>query len=263
MDGAPGECGADGAARTKGRENAFAVESQVVTIHPIVVLHKINAVLMATLKPLGIWGLGGLAFIDSGLFPLPTTMDGVVIGYVAVDHRKFLIYVLMAAGASAIGSLIPYYVGRAGGELFLLKRINRARYEGLRDRFERQEFMAIMVPAMMPPPMPIKLFEFAAGVFEMKPLPFATAIFCGKFIQFMVCALITIFYGPEIAHAGRQAIHEHLGIALGFVGAIVLGLFVYVLRKLFAGRAGAQFPLEETGEQDEAATEPDDSTLIT
>jgi membrane protein DedA with SNARE-associated domain len=100
-------------------------------------------------------------------------------------------------------------------------------------------------------------------VFEMKPLPFATAIFCGKFIQFMVCALITIFYGPEIAHAGRQAIHEHLGIALGFVGAIVLGLFVYILRKLFAGRAGGQFPLEETGEQDEAATEPDDSTLIT
>src|ERR1035437_8514606 len=146
----------------------------VVTIHPIVVLHKINAVLMATLKPLGIWGLGGLAFIDSGLFPLPTTMDGVVIGYVAVDHRKFLIYVLMAAGASAIGSLIPYYVGRAGGELFLLKRINRARYEGLRDRFERQEFMAIMVPAMMPPPMPIKLFEFAAGGVRKKPAPLAT-----------------------------------------------------------------------------------------
>ena len=73
-----------------------------MTIHPVVVLHKINAVLMATLKPLGIWGLGGLAFIDSGLIPLPTTMDGVVIGYVATDHRKFLLYVLMAAAASAV-----------------------------------------------------------------------------------------------------------------------------------------------------------------
>ena len=48
-----------------------------MTIHPVVVLHKINAVLIATLKPLGIWGLGGLAFIDAGFFPLPTTMDGV------------------------------------------------------------------------------------------------------------------------------------------------------------------------------------------
>src|ERR1039457_100918 len=129
----------------------------VVTIHPVVVLHKINAVLMATLKPLGIWGLGGLAFIDSGLFPLPTTMDGVVIGYVAVDHGTFLLYVVRAAAASAIGSLIPYYVGRAGGELFLLKRINRARYERLRDRFERQEFMGLMVSSMMSPPTPIKV----------------------------------------------------------------------------------------------------------
>jgi membrane protein YqaA with SNARE-associated domain len=226
-----------------------------VRIHPVVVLHKINAVLLAALKPLGIWGLGGLAFIDSGLFPLPTTMDGVVIGYVATDHRKFLLYVLMAAGMSAVGSLIPYYVGRAGGELFLLKRINRARYEGLRDKFENQEFMAIMIPAMMPPPMPIKLFEFAAGVFEMKPLPFTLAIFIGKFIQFLVCALITVFYGPEIAHTFRRAVHEHLGIALGFVGAGVLWIFVYVLRKLFAGR-GTDFPLEETAEDDDLTTVP-------
>src|SRR5664280_2706223 len=102
---------------------------------------------MATLKPLGIWGLGGLAFVDAGFFPLPTTMDGAVAIYVASDHRKFLLYCLMAASASALGSLIPYYVGRAGGELFLLKRINRASYERMRDRFEDQEFMAIMIPA--------------------------------------------------------------------------------------------------------------------
>ena len=233
-----------------------------MTIHPIVLLHKINAVLLATLKPLGIWGLGGLAFIDSGFFPLPTTMDGVVIGYVAANHGKFFLYCVMAAGASAMGSLIPYYAGRAGGELFLLKRINRARYERLRDRFERQEFMAFMIPALMPPPMPIKVFEFAAGVFEMKPLPFVAAIFSGKFIQFLVCALITVFYGPEIAHAGRQAVHEHLGIVVGFVGVVALAISVYVLRNLFNRRHGAKFPIEESPELEDAA-ETDDSTLIT
>jgi membrane protein YqaA with SNARE-associated domain len=232
-----------------------------VKIHPVVVLHKVNAVLMATLKPLGIWGLGGLAFIDSGLFPLPTTMDGVVIGYVATNHRKFLLYCLMAAATSALGSLIPYFVGRAGGELFLLKRINRARYESLRDRFERQEFMAIMIPAMMPPPMPIKLFEFAAGVFEMKPLLFALAIFLGKFIQFLVCALITVFYGPEIAHTVRHTIHEHPAVVLGIVGVAVVWLLVFILRKVFAGR-GTKLPIEETAELEETA-DGVDSTLIT
>jgi len=232
-----------------------------VAIHPIVVLHKVNAILLATLKPLGIWGLGGLAFIDSGLFPLPMPMDAVLIGYVATDHRKLLLYVLMASGTSAIGSLIPYYVGRAGGELFLLKRINRDRYEKLRDRFASQEFMAIMIPAMCPPPMPIKLFEFAAGVFEMKPLRFATAIFAGKFVQFLFFGLITMLYGPEIAHTARRAMHEHREFVLVLVGVAVLAIVVYILRKVFSGR-DSKFPIEEMTAQDEPA-EGDDSTLIT
>ena len=86
----------------------------------------------------------------------------------------------MRRSGSAIGSLLPYYLGRAGGELFLLKRINRKRYEQLRDRFEKQEFLAIMIPAMMPPPMPVKLFEFAAGVFEMKVVVVFTRDLCGE-----------------------------------------------------------------------------------
>jgi membrane protein YqaA with SNARE-associated domain len=201
--------------------------------------------MLATMKPLGIWGLGGLALIDAALVPLPMSMDGVLIGYVAVDHAKFLLYCLMAAGASALGSLVPYYVGRAGGELFLLKRINRERYEKMRDRFENQEFLAIMIPAMMPPPMPIKLFEFGAGVFEMKPLRFATAIFTGKFIQFLVCAVITIKYGPAIAHGARRAIHEHLWVVLVIVGLVVIGILFYVIRKLFDRRKGTNFPVED------------------
>jgi membrane protein YqaA with SNARE-associated domain len=214
------------------------------------------AVVFATLKPLGIWGLGCLAFIDAGLFPLPTTMDGAVIGYVNNSHRLFLAYCVVAAFASALGSLIPYYIGRAGGELFLLKRINRERYEKMRDRFENQEFMAILIPAMCPPPMPIKLFEFGAGVFEMKPLLFGTAIFLGKFIQFLVCALITVFYGPEIAHTVRRAFHEHFGVAVGVLAALGLVFLVYVLRKLFDARRGTRFPMEEA-----EIVEGDDSTL--
>jgi membrane protein YqaA with SNARE-associated domain len=230
-----------------------------VTHSPAAVLHKFNAVLLSTLKPLGIWGLGGLAVIDSGFIPIPVSMDGVVIGYVANDHRKFLLYCLMAAAASVVGSLVPYYVGRAGGELFLLKRINRGRYERMRDRFERQEFMAILIPAMCPPPMPIKLFEFGAGVFEMRPLVFAAAIFTGKFVQFLVCALITIFYGPAIAHTVRREIHEHFEIVLAIGVAIGVGMLVYVLRKLFDGRRGTEFPIEEAPAD---AAEDVDSTLI-
>jgi membrane protein YqaA with SNARE-associated domain len=214
-----------------------------VKISPVALFHKLNAAMLAAMLPLGVWGIGGLAIIDSSTIPVP--IDALLIDFVAHDHKKFLLYCFMAALGSAIGSLLPYYLGRAGGELFLLKRINRQRYEQLRDRFEKQEFLAIMVPAMMPPPMPVKLFEFAAGVFEMKPVWFFSAILAGKFVRFLIWAIITITYGPAILHTITRAIHEHRDYVLGAGGLIIVLLAVYVLRKVFDRRRGTSLPVEE------------------
>jgi membrane protein YqaA with SNARE-associated domain len=214
-----------------------------VKIHPIALLQKWNAVMLALLKPLGVWGIGGLAIIDSAAIPVP--IDALLIDYVANDHRRFVLYCFMGALGSAIGSLLPYYLGRVGGELFLLKRINRQRYERMRDRFEKQEFLAIMVPAMMPPPMPVKLFEFAAGVFEMKSLWFFTAMFVGKFIRFLIWAIITITYGPSILHTITRTMHAHLGYVMGVSGIILVLILVFVLRKVFDRRRGTTLPVEE------------------
>jgi membrane protein YqaA with SNARE-associated domain len=214
-----------------------------VKISPVALFSKWNALMLAALKPLGVWGIGALAVIDSSTIPVP--IDALLIDYVAHDHKRFLLYCFMAAFGSAVGSLLPYYLGRAGGELFLLKRINRKRYEQMRDRFEKQEFLAIMVPAMMPPPMPVKLFEFAAGVFEMKPLWFFSAILVGKFVRFLIWAIITITYGPAILGTITRTIRAHRNYVLGVSGLVMLLLLVYVLRKVFDRRRGTSLPLEE------------------
>ena len=213
---------------------------------PLVVLHRYSATLLTVLKPLGIWGVGGLALIDSALIPIPVSMDGVIIGYVASNHHRFLLYSLVAAACSAMGSLVPFFIGRAGGELFLLKRINRERYERIRDRFERQEFLAIMVPAMLPPPMPLKLFEFAAGVFEMKTLPFLLAIFCGKVTQFLVCSILTIWFGPALLHSLRHLIHAHFELVAAIGIAALIWLIFFIVRKVFDSRKGIVLPSEES-----------------
>jgi membrane protein YqaA with SNARE-associated domain len=215
-----------------------------VKISPVALLHKLNVVMLAALKPFGVWGIGALAVIDSAAIPVP--IDALLIDYVVHDKSRFLLYCFMAALGSAVGSLLPYYLGRAGGELFLLKRINRQRYEQMRDRFAKQEFLAIMIPAMMPPPTPVKLFEFAAGVFEMKPLWFFTAICVGKFIRFLIWALITITYGPAILHTITRTIHQHLSYVLGFSGVVIVLLLVFVLRKVFDKRRGTSLPVEES-----------------
>ena len=163
--------------------------------------------MLAVMKPLGVWGILGMSMVDSAAIPLPF-LDPLIVSYGVQDHRKFVLYCLMAAVGSAIGSMLPYYLGRAGGELFLLKRINRERYERLRDRFEKQEFLAIMLPAMCPPPMPVKLFELAAGVFEMRPVSYFLAITTGKFIRFMVESILVIVYGPAAPLYGDGAGHR-------------------------------------------------------
>jgi membrane protein YqaA with SNARE-associated domain len=214
-----------------------------VKIHPVVLFQKLNIAMLTLFAPLGIWGIGILAVIDSSSIPVP--IDAFVIDFVVHDHRKFVLYCLMAALGSAIGSLVPYYVGRAGGELFLLKRINRQRYEQLRDRFEKQEFLAIMIPAMMPPPMPIKLVEFAAGVFEMKPLWFFLAIAVGKFVRFMIWSILVIFYGRAIIDTFRRTLREHHALVLTAGGAAIFLIVAWIIRKLFDLNRGTRFPAEE------------------
>src|SRR5215467_15655796 len=151
---------------------------------------------LAFLRTLGGWGVLALAGIDSGAIPIP--LDALVAGYVFSNPGHAWLYVIAGAIGSAVGSLIPYYLGRAGGELFLLKRIDEAKLQRIRDRFERQEFLALMVPAMLPPPTPFKLFVFSAGVFEMRLPWFLAAIVTGRLVRFSVLAVLTVIFGPQI-----------------------------------------------------------------
>ena len=180
--------------------------------------------LLAILKPLGFWGGGGIGFIDAAAIPVP--MDLIIAGYVWADKRHFYLYVVLASVGSALGGLVPFFLGRAGGELFLMKRINRARYEQLRDRFGKQEFLAMMIPSMLPPPTPWKLFVFAAGVFEMKTVLFMLSVFVGRFIRYIITALLTIEYGPQIVNMVTVLTTRHR-IALAIVVSALLALLVY------------------------------------
>jgi membrane protein YqaA with SNARE-associated domain len=187
---------------------------------------KWNLVLLPALLKLGFWGAGAVALLDSSSIPVP--MDAIIAVYVWNDKGHFWLYCLMAALGSAIGGLVPYGFGRAGGELFLLKRVNRVRFDQLRDRFERQEFLAVMIPSMLPPPTPWKIFVFAAGVFEMRILPYMLAVAAGRFVRWMVLSALVLKLGP-----GAVGLVEHHALqVLLVVGCLAaLGGAVWWLRK--------------------------------
>jgi membrane protein YqaA with SNARE-associated domain len=150
--------------------------------------------ILPALMKWGIWGVGAIAVLDSSSIPVP--MDAILAVYVWNDKPHFWVYCLMAAAGSALGGLLPYGLGRAGGELFLLKRVNRAKFEKMRDRFQRQEFLAVMIPSMMPPPAPWKMFIFASGVFEMRIPVFLLAVFVGRMLRWLALSLLVLKLGP-------------------------------------------------------------------
>ena len=190
---------------------------------------KYKVWLLAILKPLGVWGVGCIALIDAAAVPVP--IDFILAGYIWADRKHFYLYVIIAALGSALGGLLPFLLGRLGGELFLMKRVDRAKYESLRDRFEKQEFLAMMIPSMLPPPTPWKLFVFGAGVFEMKTVDFLLAVFCGRLIRDSVTALLTIEYGPRIITLTTELLTRHRRVILLVFLALFGLLTVWIVRK--------------------------------
>lgn len=183
--------------------------------------------MLLLLKPLGVWGIGILAAVDAAVLAIP--MDLIVAGYVWSDRKHFWAYALMAALGSAVGSLVPFYIGRAGGEWVLLKRMERSKYQELQARFERHHWFAVMVPAAMPPPFPFKLFAFGAGVFDMRVLPYLAAVFVGRAVHYLILAGLVVRFGPEIVGLAIYAMKRHvLAIVLMF-GVLCAGFVMYAL----------------------------------
>lgn len=158
-------------------------------------------------------------------------MDFIIAGYAWNDRRHFYIYPIVAAIGSAIGGLVPFFIGRAGGEIFLLKHIDRKRYNHLRDKFEHQEFLALLIPSMLPPPTPWKMFVFAAGVFEMRTVSFMLAVFLGRLVRFGVEALLTIRYGPKILDVIGNAFRQHMSLVLTSVCILLALIVLWAVRK--------------------------------
>ena len=180
-----------------------------------------KVVILPALIKWGIWGVGAVAVLDSSSIPVP--MDAILAVFIWNDKRHFWLYCLMAAAGSAIGGLVPYGLGRAGGELFLLKRVNEAKLEQMRYRFRRQEFLAVMIPSMMPPPTPWKAFVFAAGVFKMNLPYFLLAVLSGRVVRWLILSLLVLKLGPGAA----DLVAHHALAAVLIVGLLAVAGFAW------------------------------------
>lgn len=179
-----------------------------------------------------------IAFADSALLGLP--VDAFVAAYVYKDRHHFWLYVLLAAAGSALGSIPLYIIGYLGGEKVLRKRITEERFQRIHNYFERHEFLALMLPGTLPPPMPFKIFVLGAAVFEMRFAHFLLAIFFGRCVRFFALSLLVLWFGPQIVEMAGHLFRQHIWwVGAAVLTGLLLWFFLYTRKKRRTQLAGA------------------------
>lgn len=191
---------------------------------------KYQAYLQGLLLPFGPWGVFAIALIDAAAFGVP--MDPIVAVFVHTDPKRSLLYAVVGAAGSAIGSLVPYLLGYKGGEAFVVKKVGQARFDRVHRLSERYGDLALIIPGVMPPGFPFKLFVFSAGVAEMNWAHFMLAVFTGRVLRFCILAALTIQFGPQVVELAGNAVKQHKVLAIGILlGLVVAALVWYLLRR--------------------------------
>jgi len=189
---------------------------------------KYSAWLKKVLLPLGPWGVLIIAVLDSVGVGIP--IDPVVATFVFLKPHLFWLYTLIASAGSALGCMVLYGIGYKGGEALLEKRMPKARFEKIKKSFENHEFLALMFPAMLPPPTPYKLIVLSAAAFEMDWHKFLLAIFLGRVARFTILSVLVMTFGPEVVSFVTTLFTHHLRATLLGVGVLALIVIALWLR---------------------------------
>jgi len=170
-------------------------------------------------------GLFIVGFLDSSFLSFPMINDLLVISMVTARKSLLLYYVLMATAGSVAGCTALYFVAKKGGEAFLLKRFNARYVDGAKKLLQKYGLLVVVVPALLPPPAPFKIFVLLAGVAGLPLWQFATGIFIARFIRYGGEGLLAIYYG-EAAGTYLEAHAKEAGLWLAGLALVLGGAWV-------------------------------------
>jgi membrane protein YqaA with SNARE-associated domain len=180
---------------------------------------------------LGVPGLFVIAFVDSAAVPMMGGPDVVVLLLASLRPKLALPIILAAAIGSTLGSLVLYKVARAGGEK-ALAHFSPEKKGRLKEKLDRNAFVALVAGVVMPPPFPTKFVILAAGAFGVSRMKFANGVLVGRLLRYSVLAYAGAYFGDQAA----RVLKEHYStFALLLVAAAIL----YVLVRYFRGHENA------------------------
>jgi membrane protein YqaA with SNARE-associated domain len=188
-------------------------------------------------RPLPVWlqnlvavmGGGGLfvvAFFDSSVLSFPFITDALVMHLSFANPARMPYYAAMAAAGSLAGCIWLYLLAKKGGEAYF-HRHAAGRAEKVRTWVEQHAFLSVFIPAILPPPLPFKIFVLAEGVFQVPLRTFILAILLGRGLRYLAEGILAVRYGD----ATLEFLKMH-SAAVAFSAVTVLLLLFLVSRSL-------------------------------
>ena len=187
--------------------------------------------------------------LDSSLLSLPEINDYLVVGRCYKYPTAAFYFPLFAAAGSVIGCNILYTIVRRGGQAVLRKRFKLQSIKKVERAYERFGFLAIGIPAILPPPLPFKIFVATAGALEYPRWKFLLTVMIARSFRYYVEGILAVFYGRRVL----LFLKDNGLVIVSVVGSLALiGAVIYlVLRR----RRGSLPEIEELDEEAAAVAE--------
>ena len=136
--------------------------------------------------------------LDSSLLSLPEINDYLVVGRCYKYPHAAFYFPLFAAAGSVLGCLLLYTIMRRGGQALLRKRFSVESIKRVERADARFGLLAIAVTAVLPPPLPFKVFVATAGTLEYPRWRFILTILVARSLRYYVEGVLAVFYGRRV-----------------------------------------------------------------
>jgi len=179
-------------------------------------------------------GLFTVAALDSSFVSLPQINDLLVVLMVIENPSWMPYYALMATLGSVTGCSVLYFLANKGGEALLRRRVSSGRVDRALALYRRHGVLALMVPALLPPPAPFKLFVLGAGIAGVRPVKFILGVAVARGARYLILGTLAVYYGD----AALELMKTHgpvVGLSVaGLIVAAAIAWFVWRRRTAHA-----------------------------
>jgi membrane protein YqaA with SNARE-associated domain len=192
-------------------------------------LAEIVGAIQAWASGMGGLGLFVVALLDSSFMSFPQVNDLLIIVLSTKYPDRMPYYASMTTAGSLIGCFMLYAMARRGGEALLRKRLKGRFVDRALMLYQRYGLLAVVVPAVLPPPVPFKVFVLLAGAAAVTPWRFGLAVVIGRSVRYFGQGYLAVLYGESAADFMR--IHGwEVGVGLAGL-AVLAGIAVVFLRR--------------------------------